>query len=237
MTKLPHIDCASCPHRALNAFAGLTTAELEEIDREKVTQEYRHGEILYREGAPALAAYCIHSGWVEICVIGETGRTQGIRLIGAGGLLGYQGILSDRSYTTTSKVVADSSVCLIQKSTFLRFVYGSGPFAEILLKQLANDFSILVHQLTNVAQYSVRRRLATSLLNAFALPGGSPAMTGGLAIPLMRTDLAELAGTTPETCSRELAQMAEEGVVKLTRTAVMVSNLPALRKIAGVVTS
>lgn len=226
------ISCKTCPHRARNLFSRLSNSELEVVDRGKTVHKYDRGAIVCHEGTPSLAAYCIYSGWIQFYTIGVQGRSQGIRLEGPGQLAAYLGMLCDKPCVTSGKVVERATVCIIPRPTLMTLLESSAGFKQAMLRRTAADLVSSVQQTTSVAQETVRQRLARVIAEACHFPSRARAPQADLNVSLMRTELAEMAGTTPESCSRVLSKMADDRILALTRTGLMVQNLEALMRIA-----
>ncbi len=225
-------SCKTCPHRAKNLFAKLNSSELELLDREKTVHKYNRGAILCHEGTPSLAAYCVYSGWIQFYTTGAQSRSQGISLEGPGQLAAYVGMLCDKPCVASGKAVERATVCIIPRATFMTLLESSPGFKQAMLKRTAGDLISSMQQTTSLAQETVRQRLARVLAEAchFASPAKTP--QADLNVPLMRIELAEMAGTTPESCSRALSKMADDRIVALSRSGLLVRNLDALRRIA-----
>ncbi len=101
-----------------------------------------------------------------------------------------------------------------------------------VLRQVATDLHSSIQQIASLGQESVRQRLARAIADICHVSVDGKPVESTHNLPLMRVELAEMAGTTPESCSRVLNEMAGEQILQLTRKSVTVRNLDALRRIA-----
>jgi len=53
-----------------------------------------------------------------------------------------------------------------------------------------------------------------------------------LKVPLLRSEMAQMVGTTPETFSRTLRFLASKGILQVTKDQISITNTKALEKIA-----
>jgi CRP-like cAMP-binding protein len=226
------ISCRTCRHRANNLFCRLGDSELDLLDRDKRTIQYGRGQILCHEGSPDLASYCIHSGSVQFYTTGIQGRAQGIRLAGPGELVSFLGMLCDKPGALSGKIVEKATVCIIPRTTFQTILSRSPAFMYSVLQKVASQLYNSIQQIASLGQESVRQRLARVISDVCEFSSVGRPNGQSIDLPLMRIELAELAGTTPESCSRVLSDMAGEQILQLTRKSITVRNLEALRRIA-----
>lgn len=91
----------------------------------------------------------------------------------------------------------------------------------------------LTHQLTEMATAKLDQRLARALLRLAAQTGR--AVTGGveISVPLLRQDLAEIAGTDLFSVSRLLRRWTDQGMIIARRLHVTVLDPVSLKTVAG----
>jgi CRP/FNR family transcriptional regulator len=226
-------SCTTCRLRESNLFAALKHAELERMSSEKSVREYQRGEVVFYEDTPAFAIYCIQSGWLKLYKAGSRGEHQVIRLLGMGDLVGYRAVLADEPYSATAEVIVPACVCIIPKASFLRMLEEFPKLAFRLMAKLAQTLRSSEEHLLMLAQKSVRQRTAHLLL---LLMNKSSEKTPGrtrIDLPIRRSEMAQMIGTSPETFSRTLRTFANRGILRATRTEISIINPSALRRIAG----
>jgi CRP-like cAMP-binding protein len=90
--------------------------------------------------------------------------------------------------------------------------YKSTMLAKILLRNLSSEFSVWINFITTFAQYSVKERLALSLL--VLAEKYKRTKEGGLVeINLTRKDLASFSATSIETLARTLTKWKNEKLI------------------------
>jgi CRP/FNR family transcriptional regulator, polysaccharide utilization system transcription regulator len=232
--KKSDIHCEICGHRAESIFCSLAGAHLEKLDREKIVREYEKGEVAFYEGTPATAIYCVYSGAVKLYKSVRKKETQMLRLLGPGGILGYRALLSNEPYTATAEAVETTVICAITKQVLFDLLKHSQDLTMRLLAKLASELKTSEEQMLAMTRETVRQRTAKLLLflregnkHKYKYRSGSP-----LNVPLMRSEMAQMVGTTPETFSRTLRYLAAKGVLNLTRSEISINNPSALRVMA-----
>lgn len=191
-------------------------------------RSYDSRQIIFREGAPAEAVYCLDSGAVKLSKVGHMGEELIIRVLGPGSLFGYRAVLAGETYAASAETIAPTSLCLLSRESFLDLIRRSPGASFDLLQHLAKELRISEEQMLAIAQQNVRQRTIRLLCSFLYASGGPPLEGSAIPIPLMRSEMAQVIGTTPETLSRTLRQLADEKVIRLTRSEVFVEHAKAL---------
>jgi len=97
---------------------------------------------------------------------------------------------------------------------------------------IASYFFYQGGSLLNLAQKSVRERLADTLLLLVKMYG-TRGLDHQLSVELTREDIASLVGTATETTIRLLSDLKSEGIIATHGKKIMILNEKALRAIAG----
>lgn len=225
--------CATCGQREKGVFCNLVGDQLEELDRVKTVQKYRRGQILFHEGQPAPALFCIYSGRVKVYKTGARDEEHIIRLLGPTEIVGFRPILAGEPCAATAEAIEPATLCVFPPTSVFDLIRRMPEFSMALLAKLARELRASEEQFMTRAQESVRRRVARILLTLHRSPGTPGATRARPVVPVRRTEIAQMVGTTPETLSRVLHELAGQGLVRVTRTEIQVADLKALRQVAG----
>lgn len=194
-------------------FRKLTESEFAQLNYEKTCSLYKKGSIIYREGSRLTGFYCVNRGIIKIFKTGMDGKEQIIRFAKRGEIIAYRSLLSQELACTTSKVLEEAVLCHIPYQTLIYLIQHNWEFShhmlQIVCKELreANDF------ITDIAQKTVRERLAEILLllkDNFEL---DQART--LQISLTREELANMIGTATESVIRLLSEFKQDKLIEL----------------------
>jgi CRP-like cAMP-binding protein len=142
------------------------------INFEKDFRQYKRGDILYQEGNRISGFYCIHSGIIKVYKTGFDGKEQIIRFAKAGEIIAYRSVLSNEVACTSAKVIEDCQVCFIPSEILISFIKTNSSYALELLKLACHELGEANSFITDIAQKTVRERLAEILLllvNDFSL--------------------------------------------------------------------
>jgi CRP-like cAMP-binding protein len=197
----------------------------------KTSHEYLRGQVIFYEGNPSLAVYCISSGAVKLYKNGRGDTKVAIRLLGAGETLGFRAVIANEPYAATAEAVEKTSVCAIPREVFGEVIRNDTETAFRLIEKLAAELRISEDEFVSRIQLSAEQRVARFLLwtlENLNTPSKDP---NRIALPLLRAEIAQLVGTTPETLSRVLGNLSGRKILKVERKSIMVTNPRALRRI------
>lgn len=212
-------------------FKKLTESEFAQMNYDKTCSFYKKGSIIYREGSRLTGFYCVTRGIVKIFKTGMDGKEQIIRFAKKGEIIAYRSLLSQELACTTSKVIEEAVLCHIPYQTLIYLIRNNWEFShhmlQIVCKELreANDF------ITDIAQKTVRERLAEILLllkDSFELDQSKT-----LQISLTREELANMIGTATESVIRLLSEFKQDKLIELQGRKIKLLNIPALTKAAN----
>ena len=226
------LKCDVCGEGGSSIFCALAGSHLAKFEQEKTEHKYEKGQVIFYEGSPSYAVHYICSGRVKLYKIGPKGEELIVKLIGPGEITGYRSLLAGEPCAATAQAVESTTICTISKQIFIELLKQSPDLALRLLSRLAKDLREAEEQAISLAQESVRQRTAHLLLLLMHGSPGKAKPNGPVKIPLKRKDMAQMIGTTPESLSRTLHELAQKGILRLTRSEIYIQNLSALQRIA-----
>jgi CRP-like cAMP-binding protein len=224
--------CDSCSLETGSIFKYLTPDEVDALNFEKDFRHYKRGDILYQEGNRISGFFCIHSGIIKVFKTGFDGKEQIIRFAKKGDIIAYRSVLSNELACTSAKVIEDCQVCFIPSEILTSFIKTNPSYALELLKLACHELGEANSFITDIAQKTVRERLAEVLLflvNDFGLDNDS-----FLNISLTREELANIVGTATESVIRLLSEFKSDKLVELNGRKIKILNTKGLEKISNV---
>ncbi len=99
-------------------FAGLSAEEKETIENYSTLVEYKKNQVIYQEGSPADAFYCI--AWGRVVVYGHSAAGQEVVLeyLHRGKYFGIISLLTKEPHSVTAKAINDSLLLVINQGDF-----------------------------------------------------------------------------------------------------------------------
>ena len=209
--------CGKLPQDAL--------LELHQIGRHRIL---RKGQTLVWEGDETLMVANVMSGMVKLSSGTSTGTEQILGVVGPSGFIGRpNGGPSGHSIVA----LVDTKLCVFPAAPFRRFMEVHPEMGVALLDRAFDDLDHARRWQLMLARASASERTA-SLLLEFT---GIRIVEGRTYIfPLSRGQMADLAGLTIETISRQLTKLKKAGIISLpSRNGFVIHDREALAAIAG----
>lgn len=194
-------------------------------------RHYERNEDVFLEGKRITGCYVVLSGIVKQFKTGAEGKDSIFRLAKPFEILGFRSVLSDEPACNTSRVIEDSSVFYIPKEQLHHLVKTNGEFALDLLQIACRELEESHSMITEIAQKSVKQRLAELLLmlkNKFGVNDG-----GQIDIMLTREELANMVGTATESIIRLLSEFKTERYIDVNGKKITILNERMLENIAS----
>jgi CRP-like cAMP-binding protein len=224
--------CGKCSADSGSLFKHLTPDQTEMLNYQKDFRQYKRGEILYQENSRISGFFCINSGIIKVFKTGFDGKEQIIRFAKKGDFIAYRSVLSNELACTSAKVIEDSQVCFIPSEILLDLSKVNSTFALELLKLACHELGEANSFLTDIAQKTVRERLAEILLLLVHDFGVDEQQY--LKVSLTREELANIVGTATESVIRLLSEFKSDKMVELNGRRIRILNVKALEKISNV---
>jgi CRP/FNR family transcriptional regulator, polysaccharide utilization system transcription regulator len=221
-----HVTCENCLSRSNSLFAAFCDGEVSDLNETKACSFFKKNQPLFIENSTPRGVYCINEGKVKIFARGEEGKEQIIHLAAAGEIVGFRAMFSGEPYKVSATTLEESNICFIGKNDFLNLVDSNPTLRNGIMQELSRELSERATFITNMAQKSVRERLASSLVLLNDIYGEDM-------INLTREDLANFVGTATETLIRLLKDFKEEDLIKTHARKIEILNKEGLLQVAG----
>lgn len=225
-------DCVHCAAREGSVFNILNAEEATYLQGRKSCLKLNHGEILFKEGQYPAGIYIITSGKIKISKFGPEGREQILQFVKEGDIVGYRSFVCQESYTCTATAITDVSLCFLKDDVVMSLFKRRPELNLRFMKLLAKDLDYSEQHLVQIAQKSVRERVAESLL-LLAKVYGTEEDGSTLNIVLKRDELAGIAGTIRETATRFLYELQDSNIIQLHGKKIRILDLTKLERTAN----
>ncbi|MCL3779886.1 Crp/Fnr family transcriptional regulator [Prolixibacteraceae bacterium JC049] len=212
-------------------FKHLTEDEVNRLNYDKTCSVYKKGSVIYREGSRLTGFYCITKGIVKVYKTGIDGKEQIIRFAKKGEIIAYRSLVSNELACTTAKVIDEAVLCHVPYQTLLYLVDNNSKFSLHMLQIVCKELKEANDYITDIAQKTVRERLAEVLIllkSNFELDENQT-----LQISLTREELANMVGTATESVIRLLSEFKQDKLIELQGRKIKFLDLQGLTKVAN----
>ncbi len=221
--------CEQCIARQLNSMKTLTKEELKKVTACKTTRFYKKGDIIFSENELLHGVYCVREGICKLTKLSANGKDHTVKLMGKGELIGQRSIISGERTNLSAIALNDIELCFVPKEQILGNIMTNQEFSFGMLQNLAQDLREAEDDLINMAQKSVRQRMAEALIYVDKTFGKSE--NGHLNVNLSREDYASIVGTATESAIRILSQFKKEGLISTEGKMIKIENLTDLERV------
>ena len=222
--------CENCIIRQMNSFKALRKEELKRMSDRKETRNIKKGENIFQEGDRLNGVFCVRKGVSKLSKLSDNGRDQIVKLATKGEVLGQRSVITQEQANLSAMALEDMEVCFIPKETITDPLSENVLFTNAILKQMASDLKFADDVIVNMAQKSVRQRLAETLL--YIEDNFGVTEEGSLKLQLTRADIADIVGTATELLIRTLTKFKKEDLVATQGKNIQLTDRKKLKQIA-----
>lgn len=222
--------CEQCIVREFSSLKALNKEELVKLAECKTSRTIKKGETIFEEGDTINGIYCVKDGVCKLSKLSPNGKDQIVKLIKKGELLGQRSLISEEPVNLSAVALEDMQVCFIPKSEIMGFFDKNNQFSMNVMKTICGDLKEADVNMVNMAQKTVKERLAETLLHLHDTFGVNDDKT--LKIQLSREELASMIGTATESCIRLLSDFNKLGLIELTGKKITLKDISKLKKMA-----
>ncbi|MBI4330065.1 MAG: helix-turn-helix domain-containing protein [Chloroflexi bacterium] len=209
-------------------FSDLDRKQLTELSRIASRIQLRPGQFLFFQGGPVEFCYVVASGRIKILKHSPLGKDRIIGFYRPGETAGIIVLVRGKPHAGTGQALVETTVLAIRSHDFLSFLYRDPELNSKILRRMLDVVS--------KRHEAVSARLGDLLLQR---PDGRLARVlselcsyFGTTVPLTRSEIAQMAGTTTETAIRFTSRLRKTGVVQSFRGKVIVLEPEKLRRLA-----
>jgi CRP-like cAMP-binding protein len=214
--------CEQCIVRQFSSLKALNKEELLRMAECKTSYTIKKGEPIFEEGDVTNGIYCIKDGVCKLSKLSDNGKDQIVKLVKKGELLGQRSLISEESTNLSAVAIEDMQVCFIPKQEILQFFNENNQFSLNMMKSVCGDLKDADDNMVNLAQKTVKQRLAETLLKLESDFGSND--DGSLKLQLSRDEIAGMIGTATESCIRLLSEFNKEGWITLQGKKITITN-------------
>jgi CRP-like cAMP-binding protein len=224
--------------REFDLFRDLTDAEVDAIGRSAPMSELPAGQTIYAPDRPTEVLFILKAGRIRLFQIAADGRTMTTAIIEPGQVFGEMAALGQHLDQTYAETTEPCVVCLMSRNDVERLLLSDPRVATRIAEFLGSRVAELERRLGDSVLKSAPERIAATLgrLAGAAGPGTSGTSgtsgTAGTTVRLTHEQLGDLVGTSRETTTKVLGDLAERGLVQLKRGRIVVRDPAGLRGLA-----
>jgi CRP-like cAMP-binding protein len=214
--------------RETPSFRRLSAEDRQRVASVARLKGYAKGDVIFAEQQPSEFFYSIGSGRVKIVKTLPGGKDVILEVFGAGEPLGAVAVYEGRPFPASAIAIEESSCILIPRAAFFVLLEQHPTLVRGILSGLTLRLIELTKRLAELSGGRVEARFAR-LFMKLARDMGRPGERGTfVALPLSRQELADMTGTTIETCIRIMSRWNKDDVVRTEKDGFTVLDTASL---------
>jgi CRP/FNR family transcriptional regulator len=218
--------------RATALFRSLSSEDRARLADVAIVKSYEKGDTLFSEGDSSDFLYTILKGRVKVVKMIPSGKEVILEIFGPGDPVGAVVAYEGRPYPASGIALEPSSLLLVGRAPFFALLEGHPSLARGFMLGLTHRIVELTRRIPEVAGGRVETRFAHLFLKLADKMGRPTAEGTAIPMALSRQDLADLTGTTIETCIRLMSRWGKEGLVRTEKDGFLLLDRTAVEKLA-----
>jgi CRP-like cAMP-binding protein len=216
--------------RACGLFGAASDEVLDALVGVLRIRRFRRGETVFHQADPGDALFIVASGSVKVVLPSDEGPEPAIvAILGSGEFFGELAILDGAPHSATIVAVEPTEALVLRRDAFLGLIDSDPELRRALLASLAGEIRRLTGHVEDLHFLDLPGRLASRILR---LAAHQPVTPEGVRIawPYTQSELAGMIGGSRQSVNRLLADLTDQGLVRLERDHLVVADVDALAR-------
>ena len=200
----------------IDILAGLSEPEMNRIVDAAPARTYQAGELLYTPHRPVEVLFLLKRGRIRVFRGSPEGRALTTAIVSPGTMFGEMALLGQRMYDNYAEALDEAYTCVMDQADARRLLLSDPRIAARIVEILGRRLMAMEQRLSEAVFSDVPHRVAAALC---ALADGHPAaaQAGPARLDVTHSQVAELAGTSRESATKALGDLAGQGLLRLGR--------------------
>lgn len=211
-------------------FSELYDEDIAKVADIAVEKSYKKGEVIFHEDDLGSTLFILKSGAVKISICGRNGREDILKIIYPGDYFGDMSMLDGKYRSATVTALEKTASLIMQREHFLTLINRHPHLAMNMLATMCRRLRNTDEKIASLRFADAYGKVARVLLDMAAEHGLREGERIIVKLNLSRQEFADLAGLTRETTARILAELRQNGCIKLEKRTVVILNEAVLRR-------
>ena len=212
-------------------FAHVEPEGLSVLARAMVTRRFRRNEVIFHQGDPGDALFIMASGSVKVVLPSDEGAEPAIvAILGPGEFFGELAILDGAPHSATIVALEPTETLVLHRDAFLALIDEQPELRRALLASLATEIRRLTGHVEDLHFLDLPGRLSSRILRLTVDCEPDPDGSIRIAWPYTQSELAGMIGGSRQSVNRLLADLTDEGLVRMERDVLVVTDRDKLAR-------
>ena len=212
----------------VDILAGLEPEVRQRVIAAAVPRTYRKGQLLFVENDPGESLIILRRGAVMVFRTAPTGERAVLSVMRPPETVGELSLLDGGARSLSAEAIEDCQALALSRAAFLDLVHSNPRILDAVMRSLGALIRRLTEQNTDHVFLDLPGRVAKTLVR---LAGDTQAPM--VTIELNQSQLAEMAGGSRQSVNQAIGSFASRGWLRTEGRRIVVTDLAALRRRAG----
>jgi CRP/FNR family transcriptional regulator len=225
------VDAVAEALRSASLYRGLSEDDRGRLAEVALVRSWDKGETVFTEGEPSEFLLTVLAGRVKVVKLLPSGKEVILEIFGPGDPVGAVVAYEGRPYPASAVALERTTCLLVRRAPFFALLEKHPTLVRGLLSAFTRRIVELAQRIPEVAGARVETRFAHLFLKLADRIGRPRGASVFIPMVLSRQELADLTGTTIETCIRLMSRWGKEGVLETEKEGFVLSNRAALESL------
>jgi CRP/FNR family transcriptional regulator, cyclic AMP receptor protein len=212
----------------VDMFTGLEPEVRQRVIAAAVPRTYRKGQLLFVENDPGESLILLRRGAVAVFRTAPTGERAVLNVIRPPDVIGEVSLLDAGARSLSAEAIEDCTALALSRPAFLELVHSNPRILDAVMRSLGALIRRLTEQNADHVFLDLPGRVAKTLVR-LAGDNQAPMIT----IELNQSQLAEMAGGSRQSVNQAIGSFASRGWLRTEGRRIVITDLSALRRRAG----
>ena len=211
-------------------FSALDDGQIQRVLQTTRRYALEENELLFEAQRPALSFYLVLKGQIRLFLLSARGDEKVVEIINAGQTFAEAVMFMEgQGYPVNAAAVMPTELLSLDNATFHELLKNSNDTCLRLLGDMSMRLRGMVGEIDYLTQQNAEYRLVNYLLKMLADDHGD---TAEIRLVTPKSVIASRLSIKPETLSRILHRLSEQGIIEVDQRDIKIQDVQALRDLA-----
>ena len=194
-------------------FSGVAPEDRVALARAATVRTYRRGDVIVRQGQAGESFFVIVRGRVAVTILSPEGREVVLNTLGEGDHFGEMALLDDSPRSASVVAQERSDLAILSREVFFELLRTNFVLTKALLAAFSRRLRRANATIEGLAALDVKSRLARYFRELAAARGKKAGGGWAVVVRPSQREIADTIGSSRETVSRTMSQMADQQLI------------------------
>jgi CRP/FNR family transcriptional regulator len=214
-------------------FVDLPFEVKESIMESAAHKIYKKGDIIFSPGDRFDYLFVVNKGRVKLSKISAMGKEQILKILEVGDFMGELALFKDTLLTNFAEAMENTEICIIKNEKVQEIIMQRPEIALKFLEKYTERIQQSEELIEQIGLMEVEQRIANYLVSEMEKDNiKSKNKEYVINLPITKSVLSSMLGTTKETLSRRLSLLQDEGLIRLEgQRKIIITDIEGLKDI------